>query len=126
MPPWKGDYHHDLNTQLSYWPCYSGNRLDEGLAYLDWLWNTRSNCIDWTRRFYGLPGMNVPMTSDLANNQFVNQMIVEIIFWLVEHQRLCTLCQQNPPGPTADAANSSAVKPPGRAWGRPLYRAKSG
>ena len=20
LPPWKGDYHHDLNTQLSYWP----------------------------------------------------------------------------------------------------------
>jgi alpha-L-fucosidase 2 len=21
IPPWKGDYHHDLNTQLSYWPA---------------------------------------------------------------------------------------------------------
>ena len=28
LPPWKGDYHHDLNTQLSYWPGYSGNHLD--------------------------------------------------------------------------------------------------
>ena len=25
LPPWKGDYHHDLNTQLSYWPAYIGN-----------------------------------------------------------------------------------------------------
>nr|MBC8216975.1 glycoside hydrolase N-terminal domain-containing protein [Planctomycetota bacterium] len=23
IPPWKGDYHHDLNTELSYWPAYS-------------------------------------------------------------------------------------------------------
>lgn len=69
LPPWKGDYHHDLNTQLSYWPCYSGNHLEEGLSYLDWLWNTRSNGIAWTKRFYGLPGLNVPMTADLNNNQ---------------------------------------------------------
>jgi alpha-L-fucosidase 2 len=69
LPPWKGDYHHDLNTQLSYWPCYSGNHLEEGLSYLDWLWNTRANCVDWTRRFFGMPGMNVPMTADLDNNQ---------------------------------------------------------
>ena len=32
IPPWKGDYHHDLNTELCYWPCYSGNRLREGEA----------------------------------------------------------------------------------------------
>ncbi len=69
LPPWKGDYHHDLNTQLSYWPCYSGNHLEEGLSYLDWLWATRSNCAAWTKRFYKLSGLNVPMTSDLNNNQ---------------------------------------------------------
>lgn len=69
LPPWKGDYHHDLNTELSYWPCYSGNRLEEGMAYLDWLWNTRENCIAWTKRFFNLPGMNVPMTADLNNEQ---------------------------------------------------------
>lgn len=69
LPPWKGDYHHDLNTQLCYWPCYSGNHLDEGLSFLDWLWKTRSNCVDWTRRFFELPGLNVPMTADLNNNQ---------------------------------------------------------
>ncbi len=69
LPPWKGDYHHDLNTQLSYWPCYSGNHLEEGLSYLDWLWRTRPNCIDWTHRFFELPGLNVPMTGDLNNSQ---------------------------------------------------------
>jgi alpha-L-fucosidase 2 len=69
LPPWKGDYHHDLNTQLSYWPCYSGNRLDQGLSYLDWLWATRHNCENWTQRFFEMPGLNVPMTSDLNNNQ---------------------------------------------------------
>jgi len=68
-PPWKGDYHHDLNTELSYWPCYSGNRLEDGLGYLDWLWKTRDTAFDWTKRFFGLPGLNVPMTADLNGNQ---------------------------------------------------------
>ncbi len=69
LPPWKGDYHHDLNTELSYWPCYAGNHLEEGIAYLDWLWETRPACFDWTRRFFDLPGLNVPMTADLNNHQ---------------------------------------------------------
>ncbi len=69
LPPWKGDYHHDLNTQLSYWPCYSGNRLEEGLGFLDWLWEHKRNAEDWTRRFFDLPGLNVPMTSDLELKQ---------------------------------------------------------
>jgi alpha-L-fucosidase 2 len=69
LPPWKGDYHHDLNTQLSYWPCYSGNHLEEGLGYLDWLWKTRDTAFAWTKRFFNLPGLNVPMTADLNGNQ---------------------------------------------------------
>ena len=32
LPPWKGDFHHDLNTQLSYWSSYSANHLDEELV----------------------------------------------------------------------------------------------
>ncbi len=69
LPPWKGDYHHALNTKLSYWPCYSENRSEEGLNFLELLWDTRDNCRDWTRRFFGLPGLNVPMTTDLENSQ---------------------------------------------------------
>jgi alpha-L-fucosidase 2 len=69
LPPWKGDYHHDLNTELSYWPCYSGNRLEQGLGYLNWLWDTRENARDWTKRFFEMPGINVPMTADLRQNQ---------------------------------------------------------
>ena len=69
LPPWKGDYHHDLNTQMTYWPAYVGNQLAAGLGFLDWLWATREACEDWTRRFYGVGGLNVPMTADIANRQ---------------------------------------------------------
>jgi len=69
IPPWKGDYHHDLNTQLSYWPAYSGNRLEGESGYVGWLWNTRATAREWTRRFFDLPGLNVPMTADLEQRQ---------------------------------------------------------
>ena len=65
LPPWKGDYHHDLNTQLSYWPAYSGNRLDEGMAYLNTLWNQRQVHREFTRTLYGKEGLNVPGTCSL-------------------------------------------------------------
>ncbi len=60
VPPWKGDYHNDLNTQLSYWPCYSGNHLEEGLSFIEWLWKIRPYVKDWTKRFYKIDGLNVP------------------------------------------------------------------
>ncbi len=68
LPPWKGDYHHDLNTELSYWPCYSANHLEEGLCYLDWLWDARQNNIDWTQRWWKAPGLNLPGVTDLKGN----------------------------------------------------------
>ena len=67
IPPWKGDYHHDLNTQLSYWPCYSANHLKEGLSFLDWLWETLPECYDWTRRYFEAPGLNIPGVADFKN-----------------------------------------------------------
>jgi alpha-L-fucosidase 2 len=69
IPPWKGDYHHDLNTQLSYWPAYSGNQLDGASGYVAWLWQTKETARQWTKRFFDLPGLNVPMTADLEQNQ---------------------------------------------------------
>ncbi len=69
LPPWKGDYHHDLNTELSYWPCYSGNHLEEGLSFLDWLWKTKTSAREYTKQFYNMPGINVPMTADINGHQ---------------------------------------------------------
>ena len=69
IPPWKGDYHHDLNTELSYWPCYSGNRLGGGEGFVEWVWQTRDAAESWTRRFFNLPGLAIPMTADLNQEQ---------------------------------------------------------
>ena len=60
LPPWKGDYHHDLNTQLSYWPTYTGNHLKEGLGFLNTLWSQMDVYKKYTRTYFETDGMNVP------------------------------------------------------------------
>ena len=89
LPPWKGDYHHDLNTQLTYWPAYKGNHLNIESGFLDWLWNTMPECKDWTRRYFNMPGLNVPMTADLKNRQIGGWMqythMASTSAWLAHH-----------------------------------------
>ncbi|TCD21804.1 hypothetical protein EZ456_18740 [Pedobacter psychrodurus] len=60
LPPWKGDFHNDLNTQLSYWPTYTANRLAEGATFTDWLWKIRERNLNYTKQYFGVAGLNVP------------------------------------------------------------------
>jgi alpha-L-fucosidase 2 len=60
LPPWKGDFHNDLNTQLSYWPAYTGNRLAEAATYTDWLWKIKPKNHAYTKQYFGVNGLNVP------------------------------------------------------------------
>ncbi|MFI3315020.1 MAG: hypothetical protein R3Y04_05100 [Rikenellaceae bacterium] len=66
LPPWKGDYHHDLNTQLSAWPAYIGNRLDVGYGFLHTLWNQRERNKEFTKEYFGVDGLNVPGVTTLV------------------------------------------------------------
>ncbi|HPS01773.1 MAG TPA: glycoside hydrolase N-terminal domain-containing protein [Candidatus Sumerlaeota bacterium] len=60
LPPWKGDFHHDLNTQLTYWAYLSSGRFEEGEAFLDFMWNLLPRHREFARDFYGTPGAVVP------------------------------------------------------------------
>ncbi|QBQ39934.1 hypothetical protein E2P86_01705 [Sphingobacterium psychroaquaticum] len=60
LPPWKGDFHNDLNTQLSYWPAYTANRLEEAKTYTDWLWKVRPANLEYTQQYFGVSGLNIP------------------------------------------------------------------
>jgi len=66
LPPWKGDFHHDLNTQLSYWPAYSANHLDLEAGFLNWLWDCRDAFKKYTKTYFGSSGLNVPGVSTLT------------------------------------------------------------
>jgi len=65
LPPWKGDFHHDLNTQLSYWPAYSSNHLELETPFLDWLWGNVPEFRRYTKVFFGTGGQNVPGVTTL-------------------------------------------------------------
>jgi alpha-L-fucosidase 2 len=52
LPPWKGDFHHDLNTQLSYWPAYSSNHMDQEKGFIDWLQKNRPEFEKYTRQYF--------------------------------------------------------------------------
>lgn len=69
LPPWKGDYHHDLNTQLTYWPYLCANHLDEGLCFLEFLWKLMPVFRENARKFYGTPGACVPGVMTLDGRQ---------------------------------------------------------
>ncbi|SHL62491.1 alpha-L-fucosidase 2 [Chitinophaga jiangningensis] len=66
LPPWKGDIHHDLNTELSYWPGYTSNHLDLTAGFTNWLWNTRDENKRWTKQYFGVNGLNVPGVSTIS------------------------------------------------------------
>lgn len=69
VPPWKGDFHNDLNTQLSYWPGYTANLLEETSVFTDWLWMLKPKFNAYTKRFYGIDGLNTPGINTLTGDQ---------------------------------------------------------
>ncbi|MCW3463068.1 glycoside hydrolase family 95 protein [Chitinophaga nivalis] len=60
LPPWKGDVHNDLNTQLSYWPAYTANHLEEAASFTNWLGKTKAAGEKYTRQYFTAAGLNVP------------------------------------------------------------------
>lgn len=92
LPPWKGDFHHDLNTQLSYWPCYSGNHLEEGLSYLDHLDANKPNYKRYTKLFFRSPGMAVPGVTTLDGTEMGGwvqySLSPTVVAWLGQHYYL--------------------------------------
>jgi alpha-L-fucosidase 2 len=66
LPPWKGDYHNDLNTQMTYMGYQGAGHVNEGLSYLDFLWDRRPRFQRFAREFYGTDGLATPGVMTLA------------------------------------------------------------
>ena len=92
IPPWKGDYHHDLNTQLSYWLCYAGNHLGEGLGYLNHLDSNLPNYKNYTKRYFGTDGIAVPGVTTLTGVEMGGwiqySLSPTVSAWLAQHYYL--------------------------------------
>ena len=89
LPPWKGDFHHDLNTQLSYWPAYSGNHPDLSVSFTDWLWAVREENKKYTKAFFEVEGLNVPGVTTLQGKPMGGWIQYSfsptISAWLAQH-----------------------------------------
>ena len=66
LPPWKGDFHNDLNTQLSYWPAYCSNHIDLEEGFINWLFRNRDTFKKYTKEYFGKNGLNVPGVATLT------------------------------------------------------------
>lgn len=60
LPPWKGDYHNDLNTQMTYYHYLKANHLEEGESFIDFLWNLVPKAREFAKSFYGTEGICLP------------------------------------------------------------------
>lgn len=89
LPPWKGDYHHDLNTQLSYWPAYAANHLREAEGYVNTLWRQRPVYRRYTQDYFGAAGLNVPgvctLTGEPMGGWIQYAMSQTVSAWLLHH-----------------------------------------
>lgn len=65
LPPWKGDYHHDLNTQMTYMGYQTAGRFEEGRVFLDFMHGLMPAFRKFSRNFLGQPGAAVPAVMSL-------------------------------------------------------------
>lgn len=89
LPPWKGDIHHDLNTELSYWPFYTGNYLEESASFINWLWKTMEQNKKWTKNYFEISGLNVPGVTTISGKEMGGwiqySMSPTTVAWLCQH-----------------------------------------
>ncbi|MGC4013566.1 MAG: hypothetical protein QM755_03455 [Luteolibacter sp.] len=60
LPPWKGDYHNDLNTQMTYVAWQTAGLTDAGMSYLNYYWDRMPEFRDYGRKFFGMDTAMVP------------------------------------------------------------------
>ncbi len=89
LPPWKGDFHNDLNTQLSYWSSYTGNHLAEAETYTDWLWKIKERNEQYTKQYFGVSGLNVPgvvtVNGDPMGGWIQYSLSPTVVAWCAQH-----------------------------------------
>ncbi|MGN0516298.1 glycosyl hydrolase family 95 catalytic domain-containing protein [Eubacterium sp.] len=65
LPPWNGDYHNDLNTQMTYYSYLKANRLEQGECFIDYLVSLTDRAEDFAKKFYNAKGICLPSVMDI-------------------------------------------------------------
>jgi alpha-L-fucosidase 2 len=66
LPPWKGDYHNDLNTQMTYLAYHAAGLTDCGRSFLDFNSKLLPRYRRFAKEFFGVGGAAVPGVMDLT------------------------------------------------------------
>jgi alpha-L-fucosidase 2 len=66
LPPWKGDFHHDLNTQMTYIAYLTAGLFEAGQSFVDYNWKLLPQYRKFARKFYGVKGAAVPGVATLS------------------------------------------------------------
>ncbi len=66
LPPWKGDYHNDLNTQMTYVAWQAAGLEESGMSYVNFYIERLPQFRKYATEFFGIEGAMVPgvMTLD--------------------------------------------------------------
>ncbi len=56
LPPWRGDYHNDLNVQETFWPAGASGHLDLLDCWCDYMVERLPAVLQYTRRFFATEG----------------------------------------------------------------------
>ena len=65
LPPWRGEYANNVNTQMIYWAYLGAGHFDEGAALTDYLWDLVPKHRAYAEQFCGTRGLFVPVTMAL-------------------------------------------------------------
>ncbi|MDQ8153417.1 MAG: glycoside hydrolase N-terminal domain-containing protein [Gemmatimonadota bacterium] len=60
LPPWKGDLHNDLNTQMTYLAAHASGAEEAMRGWLDYNWKLLPTYRRFARDFYGVDGAAIP------------------------------------------------------------------
>ena len=104
LPPWKGDYHNDLNTQMTYIAYQAAGHFDEGLRILDFIWDLLPVFASSPRSSTARPALAVPGVMSLAGQPLARLGAVQP---LADHGRL-----DRPPVLPALALHGATSVPP--------------
>jgi len=60
LPPWRGDYHNDLNTQMTYVAFHAAGLVESGMAYFNFYWDRLEQFRRYGKQFFAVNGAMVP------------------------------------------------------------------
>ena len=60
LPPWKGDLHNDLNTQMTYLAAHAAGADDAMRGWLEFNWRLLPAYRRFAREFFNVPGAAIP------------------------------------------------------------------